>query len=312
MKKILSKETLKRWNQQELKLSPYDLANSKNIIEVAKELGFKVENDGMSCPFHVDANPSFKFFKKDNKGYCFSCQRAFSVVDLVAEVKAITPEEAVKTIITSNVAEAKGIEADKGKDTYQLFIDYSQSYKDNHRAESYIKSYLKSRGIYLSLSKIESMGIELRHNYYNDNNYVVYNFINYSFCIKKSHNLVNGSRSKYNGGKAQVVTLKGYKSNTYFLCEGIEDSLSVIQHLKCNVICLNSTSNVNSFIELVKSNLSFYKSIELVIATDNDRAGTEAEQKIIKELNEFGITCKVFNDLRISASNDLNEYFMQL
>lgn len=49
-----------------------------------------------SCPFHKDKSPSLKYYEKENRWHCFSCNKGGDVIDLIQEIKSCTLAEAVK------------------------------------------------------------------------------------------------------------------------------------------------------------------------------------------------------------------------
>ncbi len=69
-------------------------------MDAARFYGLKVNRHGMCiCPFHNDQNPSMKIDKEIGKGfYCFGCQEAGDVIDLVAKLHGIGKYEAAKML----------------------------------------------------------------------------------------------------------------------------------------------------------------------------------------------------------------------
>ena len=51
------------------------------------------------CPFHDEKNASFHYYKKTNRGYCFSCQWSGNVIDFVRQTKDLSFKEAVRFLI---------------------------------------------------------------------------------------------------------------------------------------------------------------------------------------------------------------------
>jgi replicative DNA helicase len=89
-----------------------------------------------------------------------------------------------------------------------------------------------------------------------------------------------------------------------FVTEGIFDCLS-IECLGYKSICLNSANMANKFIDLVKS--SSCKS-KFILCGDNDKAGTELNNKLSEDLTKLNIENEIlfFND----DYKDINEYYI--
>ena len=56
-----------------------------------------------------------------------------------------------------------------------------------------------------------------------------------------------------------------------FICEGVFDAIT-IEEQGFKAIALNSTNNLNKFIEAVKENIENAKTYKFIIATDTDKA----------------------------------------
>ena len=69
-------------------------------MDAARFYGIKINRRGMcSCPFHNDKNPSMKIDAKIGGGfYCFGCQEAGDVIDLVAKLRGVGKYEAAKIL----------------------------------------------------------------------------------------------------------------------------------------------------------------------------------------------------------------------
>lgn len=69
-------------------------------MDAAKFYGLKVNRHGMCvCPFHNDKNPSMKIDARIGGGfYCFGCQEAGDVIDLIAKLHGISKYDAAKNL----------------------------------------------------------------------------------------------------------------------------------------------------------------------------------------------------------------------
>ncbi len=115
---------------------------------------------------------------------------------------------------------------------------------------------------------------------------------------------IRNPKIKMNIGKsAYSLFAKDSKKELVFVAEGMFDGLSIAEKMKNNrlydLIILNSTNNLNS--EVIKI-LSGYENI--IIALDNDAAGTEAEDKIVQQVKNSKIHKLTFK------AKDLNEAFI--
>jgi hypothetical protein len=60
----------------------------------------KINRSGFAtCPFHTDKTPSLKYYKKDNRWHCFSCNTGGDVIDLVMKMNGTDFVSTVKTLL---------------------------------------------------------------------------------------------------------------------------------------------------------------------------------------------------------------------
>jgi replicative DNA helicase len=78
-----------------------------------------------------------------------------------------------------------------------------------------------------------------------------------------------------------------------FLCEGVFDALS-FEELGYPAISINSTSNSSKLIDLIIQNKQKHKDTIFSIAFDHDKAGKEAQENILNELNQAGLHAEPF------------------
>lgn len=80
-----------------------DEANSRDIVQVARELDLKLVRKGAhlfcKCVEHEDNNPSMQVGGSKNLCYCYSCEAAFNPIGLVMKVKKCGFREAVERLI---------------------------------------------------------------------------------------------------------------------------------------------------------------------------------------------------------------------
>lgn len=70
------------------------------------------------------------------------------------------------------------------------------------------------------------------------------------------------------------------KNHKIYVCEGMEDALSYVQNNE-RAVSLNSTSNVNSFMDYLDKHYKGMKKWEWVISFDHDEGGEKAKQKLL-------------------------------
>ena len=70
------------------------------------------------------------------------------------------------------------------------------------------------------------------------------------------------------------------KNSKVYICEGMEDALSYVQNGE-RAVSLNSTSNVNSFMDYLEKHYKIVKKWEFVISFDHDKGGEMAKQKLL-------------------------------
>ena len=79
-----------------------DEANSRDIVQVARELDLKLVRKGAhlfcKCVEHEDNNPSMQVGGSKNLCYCYSCEAAFNPIGLVMKVKKCGFREAVERL----------------------------------------------------------------------------------------------------------------------------------------------------------------------------------------------------------------------
>lgn len=155
----------------------------------------------------------------------------------------------------------------------------------------------------ISSSFLKANNIEILHNYYGSTNYIVYKieyeedeFI-FDDDVQRVHAnldesgqrrmLIQKSISddlhiKRNIGMTDFTLLVNdvNDNQNIYVCEGLEDALSVVQFKNCMAISLNSTSNLKSLINAMKENpvssiLSWH------ICLDHDQAGQDGTNTLI-------------------------------
>ena len=105
----------------------------------------------------------------------------------------------------------------------------------------------------------------------------------------------------------EYITKENDKNESIYICEGIFDSLSIEEADK-KAIALNSTSQLNKFIEYMQKHIKTASSYNYILCFDNDEAGEKATNEMKTALEEMKISYKV---LQIPKEyKDINEWFV--
>ena len=284
----------------------YREAKAIDIKSVLNHYGYYAKANGnYTCPFHNDKTASTSILKVKgttiNRLNCFCCHRIASTIDIVMEMEGVDQFTAIRKLLGSELRTDKRAnkiplqeQQQEGKTTeqkYEYVISKCRPLsKDNY---GYIIPYLNSREIKGILDLLETLKangteVEILHNYFQKKNYIVYHFSKYKFMIQKA---IDRSE-KRNLGHTRPVYFKINNSNDWYVVEGIEDCFSLLLVHNVNVVCLNSTSNINKFIEAVK--LKHSKDINFIIATDNDHTGEKAKNELIRFFKENNVKYSLY------------------
>lgn len=307
-------------------ITPADIEKARNT-DITQFLN--VDNGKyFCCPFHSDNKPSAHIY--NNLIMCQTCSypikvqgytigkemqgksqgRYYNTIDLVmylynldfyGAIRKILGTENIKTFKPSSSAGAR--ERENRESKYKEMLKKSgPAGKNNYN----INRFLKRRGILGILNYVDKLGIEIRYNGYFKN--IIYNFKEHNFAV------VKGIDSNFKGalGKISYVYLEvNPASKEYYICEGIEDSFSLVLSKKANVVCLNSVNNANEFLNDL---VGVRKDYKYIITTDNDKSGLETSELLYKELRSKGVKVKentnFYNYARKHGLKDVNEVLL--
>ncbi|MBU3200303.1 toprim domain-containing protein [Clostridium estertheticum] len=122
---------------------------------------------------------------------------------------------------------------------------------------------------------------------------------------EKVHNLKGYGATIFNLRYLQNIALT---SEYIFVVEGWADALS-LEALGYSAIALNSTSNVNKFIEELQKNKDIIKNKSFIIAGDNDPSGLRMNEKLIQFAQKEDINIAIFP--LVKKYNDINNYLIR-
>lgn len=164
--------------------------------------------------------------------------------------------------------------------------------KSKHALDSDLGiAYLRKRGILNAYKSLKEPKFVILANEYTPKNGEKINNICYYFNKSNDNNhrfmIVKGIDEKgdKNGKKRNYIESRPIihqelKGSPFVVCEGIEDAISSIEFNYRNFISLNSTSNVNKFLESLQKCPNFFKLNKVELCLDNDESGIKATNKI--------------------------------
>ncbi|MFR5267373.1 CHC2 zinc finger domain-containing protein [Clostridium sp.] len=296
-------------------MTRFEVAKNMDITSILENYGYLPNAKGKYlCPVHKEKTPSAVVYK--NKLKCFGCGQSLSTIDIVQYSQHCTSVEAVNIILSKSNNDSfkkeKNIKPIKEKTmTQTIDIDYLRQKSKVVKSleeNKYIKNYFSKRCILRSSEALKKFNVLIRHNYYNSVNYVIYDFGDY--MIQKSLDRT----IKRNVGHVDIFIME-YNSNfPYYIVEGIEDCLSLLEALKnINIICLNSVSNKNKLMKFIEENENYKKS-KFVFALDYDKAGKttgkEIKEFFIKNNIEFSYYSNFYRVAQNTEIKDVNEYLI--
>ena len=225
-----------------------------------------------------------------------------SWIDLVMTVKDLDYLDAIKFLndienaeISNNGREKRPFKTDRRKEKPNC-IEITAI---TEITDGGLIDYLHSRAI--SISFMPDWLKQVDYTVIKDNK----TYLNSAVGIKNSAGgyAIRNQKIKMNIGKnAYSLFCKGDQRELIFITEGLFDGLTVSEKMGDRIydlIILNSINNLNAkAIEI----LSGYENI--IIALDNDAAGTEAEDKIVQQVKNSKIHKLTFK------AKDLNEAFV--
>lgn len=320
----------------------------KSYYNLDSYLSYFLDRDkqgtGFVCPAcgHGSRNSKRGLEKIKNSDLykCFNCGLSKDVIGLLQEAKGINYTEAVRqiaewsnfdftikrqaeplAIIQNTAIDIKTIKADKKADdeaeqkarNKQIIQETQANFTENSKANE----YLKSRGLYFDICKKYGIGYNTKYNSViipTSENSFVFRSIDSNSKLQKGNS--KGKQSIFNITLLEQMandTISLYEDKI-FVCEGWADCLSLLQS-GFQAVALNSTQNINMFIDKIKSfddeQKELLKADSFLLALDRDKAGNTATSELIEKLKDIGFN-KVF-DVRsfiISTGKDVNESYI--
>ena len=152
-------------------------------------------------------------------------------------------------------------------------------------------TYLEKRGILNAYKSLKNPKFRILVNSFTNKDGKKINNICYYFDKSNDNNhrfmIIKGIDEKGNKNGVKLNHLESrpiihqeLKGSPFVVCEGIEDAISSIEFNYRNFISLNSTSNVNKFLESLQKCPNFFKLNKVELCLDNDESGIKATNKI--------------------------------
>ena len=293
-------------------------------LPTAKNSRFRCLN-----PNHEDVHPSMAFNEIDNRVHCFSCGVSYDVFDLIrmdynltnfndiyrkaCEIFSVpvSTDDYIAPGDFSSLFFLNGSFFLKGDEAYgESKMDlYESAYKNVKKA----MIYLQGRGIDPALAQRYGIGY-----------YYGYKILGKScnailFPIDTTHYMVRNELPdaktpyryyKQGASPFPVWNLDSiaavYKSgHPLYVTEGIIDALSIIT-AGGMAVALNGVANVDMLVNAVREVCTDDKQLTVIAACDNDAAGREANDKIVKAVRLAGHRCYCLDDL-YGDCNDAND-----
>ncbi|XTR39297.1 toprim domain-containing protein (plasmid) [Paraclostridium tenue] len=296
-----------------------DLLKQANSINIEYVLSFYGVHRADSynryrciSPYHTDNNPSASIDRSRNKLKCFTCNRTFTAIDVVSVIENNDNlrECAKKVMEISNVTfvaqttdakVSKGNKSAKENGKRKLTIQDRKNMivKDNL---DILEGYLLSRGINpkIVFPLLNKNGVIYGVDRYEQPTFV---FDKFGVCI---YRFVKENENRVTGKNVPITLVSDSSNKEWWIVEGIYDALTLL-NLKKNVICLNTTNNVDAFINKISSNKAKLNKFEYIIATDNDNAGLTAKAILEDFFKKNDIIYKNFDKLYNSEYKDIND-----
>lgn len=263
-------------------------AKKKGYVCPACNNGMGTDGDGIS--------------KKDMRWKCFKCGLSEDTLGLLMIHSNVDFNEALRiaTDMYNITIDTSKRESYEDKDTYTQF--YKACNTELNKEGNAGLEYLLSRGISLELANKFNIGY--CEDWYNPKDpykhispRIIIPTSDFSYLARDIRKDIPDQEKKYSKSKVGAINIFNLKELTgpepIFIVEGEIDALSVMQ-AGAKAIAIGSTAYLNIFEkEIRKSRIT----APLIIALDNDPAGSEATKKLNSMLADIdkNISCYNFN-----------------
>lgn len=266
---------------------------ARETLTPSKPKGFYV------CPFcgsgnqsHANSDSAFHITEHNGKKIykCFSCHRSGDIFDLCQHIEHVDIKGAMNSISRKYRGASCSTSKKDSTSSIKQEVDYTE-YFNSVSGNIENCNYLDSRGISKEVQRCFNIGYVEQWKHPNSEK-----------SYPSSRLIIPTSKSSYiaratdtnNNIKVMKVgnvhlfnseALSGTSTENYcFIVEGEIDALSCIE-VNCNALGLGGTSNIN----LLFKDKHLSKNVVLILALDNDQAGTDCKEKLIELCNQHHI-----------------------
>ena len=283
-------------------------ARNQDIKSILSYYGKEFYRNNCRCILHEDSNRS-AYITRGNRLKCASAScilssknTSYSTIDIVKHFEPGKSErecaKRVLEICNTPINYSSAFINDSNKPSKK-----GLSYQDRYNLASKknvdkVIRYLNSRGISKKVLPI----LDRNNISYGADKFeqVHFFFTRQKYCIYRSKT----QNKNFNCGEVSPICIKANKSNTWYIVEGIYDSLSLLQ-FNYNVIVLNSVAQTKNLIQKIEENKLY--NLEYIIATDNDDPGHSARIELEKYFKNNNICYDLFKEFYNSNYKDIND-----
>lgn len=317
-----------------------ELKNKQSLVEYIRQTQIgKLERVGSNeyrlnpCPI-CGGHDHFTVYADSNSYSSFNgCCKGGTIIDFFIEVEKLDKTEAIKklyqltgTEYTKKTKEgtAKEMSNNKNMQSNKQEITTKEQRKNNEEIEKtvlFIENGIRNKNIDNVMQVVSKRGIskDIADKY----NMFISNQRLYIPIIENDKPKAYISRAidptdklRYKNSKGEIIPFNREYikevpevEKTIYICEGIFDALS-IEEVGKKAIALNSTSNVNKFVEYIKNNMQTSSKYNYILCFDNDNAGHKATDEMQEALKDLKISHRI---LEIPKDyKDINEWYVKV
>lgn len=280
------------------------------MVDMLTNLGIEISKDRkICCPYHNEQTPSARI-GDNNVLNCFGCdKKGISTISLYMQIMGvdfITAVDAINSMDKGSVKPATSTKTSTksytklkqaSADNYRKFLSFFKPYIAlNHEKKQIVDDYLNYRYLKGALDILHKNRLDIG---LDSKGHICWALNGFGIVI---------GTPKYNMGSPAPTLIKVRQGEEWMITEGMTDALSAVL-LGYNAISLNSVANVDNLIDRF-SNSNKSKTHTYVIATDTDKAGLKAKDKLQTFFAENNYNFYEYSPLYLSNCKDLNEFFV--
>ena len=256
--------------------------------------GMRKRGQKVSCPFHIDKDPSMSFNKQTNSFKCFSCGETIDIYSCLMDKKGMNFKEAMEEVarmVGVNLDDKnKKIEPKRKIETKEFL---KPRIKMNELSEEAIKQ-MEDRGI----KKKTLDELKVKERIWNNKKVYVFQYFNEENELE--YVSYRGIGVKLKGGcepntKAILWGIDHVDTTKpLVICEGQPDAMAIYQSGYKNVVSVPAGSNNLNWINYCWEWLN--KIDEIIVWADNDAPGTKMAEEIKTRLKNVKVISHKYKD----------------